>query len=252
MHLLQDRIALVTGSSRGIGASIARLFAAQGARVVVHGRYPDTVAAVQAEIEQAGGRAFGATADLTRSDQVDSLREVIEDRVGPVDILVANAAGGTIRPGPLEDITEAEFQECLDTNLTTVFRTIKAFLPGMKERRRGSILTVSSAAARRPTAQSPIAYTAAKAGVELLTRQVALQAGSSGVRANCLAPETILTEGNRERIPQDVQEKLALMHPIPRLGLPEDVAEAALFLASDRAPWISGVVLDVAGGSVIA
>jgi 3-oxoacyl-[acyl-carrier protein] reductase len=121
----------------------------------------------------------------------------------------------------------------------------------MKHRRRGTIVTMSSAASRRPTAQSPIAYAAAKAGLEALTKAVALQAGPSGVRINCIAPETILTERNQMQIPPDVQEQLRLSHPTRRLGTPEDVAQAALFLASDRSDWISGITVDVAGGSVL-
>jgi 3-oxoacyl-[acyl-carrier protein] reductase len=111
---------------------------------------------------------------------------------------------------------------------------------------------MSSAAARRPSARSPIAYGAAKAGIELFTQALALQAGPFGIRANCIAPETILTEGNERRIPPEIRPAVIDSHPIKRLGTPEDVAEAALFLGSDEAGWISGVVLDVAGGSVTA
>jgi 3-oxoacyl-[acyl-carrier protein] reductase len=121
----------------------------------------------------------------------------------------------------------------------------------MKARRSGAIVTISSTAARRPHPNSPIAYAAAKAGIQLLTQDVAMQAGPFGVRVNCIAPETILTERNREQIPINIQETLIEAHPLRRLGTPEDVAAAALYLVSDDASWITGVVLDVAGGSVM-
>jgi 3-oxoacyl-[acyl-carrier protein] reductase len=176
---------------------------------------------------------------------------LIEQRLGPVDILIANAGGSTVRPGPLEDIAEADWRESVDANLTSTFLTIKAFLPSMKQRHSGSIVTMSSAAARRPTPQSPMAYAAAKGGIEVFTRELAAQAGPYGVRVNCIAPETILTERNQQQIPETLQEQLRHSHPVQRLGTPEDVARAALFLASDHSSWISGVTLDIAGGSVL-
>jgi 3-oxoacyl-[acyl-carrier protein] reductase len=248
---LQGRIALVTGSSRGIGAEIAKLFASQGAVVAVHGRDEAAVAAVAGQIGEAGGRAVAAIADLTHYVQVEAVRDSIARQLGPLDILVANAGGSPVRPGPLEDITEADWRDSVDTNLTATFLTIKAFLPAMKQRGHGTIITMSSAAARRPTPHSPMAYAAAKAGIELLTKEIAAQAGPHGVRVNCLAPETILTARNQQQIPEAVQEQLRQTHPIQRLGTPEDVAQAALFLASDDSSWISGVTLDVAGGSVL-
>ena len=252
MNDLQGRVALVTGSSRGIGAAIARCFAAEGAAVIVHGRDPQAVAAIQEQIATAGGTVISVLADLTDFTQIKAIRATIENDLGPVEIVVANAGGNPIPPGPVEDITAEAWHASIDANLTATFLTVKAFLPGMKERRRGTIITMSSAAARRPTAGSPIAYAAAKAGIELLTKGIALQAGPFGIRVNCIAPETILTERNRQQIPLPVQEQLRQAHPIQRLGTPEDVADTALFLASQRSAWISGVTLDVAGGSVLA
>ncbi len=251
MSDLQGRIALVTGSSRGIGAAIARLLARHGAAVAVHGRDAAATAAVAAEIVSGGGRALAVTGDVTRYDDLERARMQIEQQLGPLDILVANAGGNPVRPGPIESLSEDDWRRSVDVNLTATFLTIKAFLPGMKQRTRGAIITMSSAAARRPTAQSPIPYAAAKAGIEVLTKSLAIQAGPYGVRVNCIAPETILTERNLEQIPPPIQEQLRLAHPIQRLGAPLDVAHAALFLASDDSAWISGITLDVAGGSVL-
>src|SRR5438477_317745 len=149
-------------------------------------------------------------------------------------IVFANAGGSPSRPGPIEEISEEAWRASVDANLTATFLTIKCFLTGMKERGRGNVITMSSAAARRPNPGSPIAYAAAKAGIELLTKDVAAQTGPHGVRANCIAPETIMTEANQQQIPEQVQETLRGTHPIRRLGTPADVAQTALFLASDN------------------
>jgi 3-oxoacyl-[acyl-carrier protein] reductase len=252
MAELDGRVALITGSSRGIGAAIANLFADHGASVVVHGRDASAVATVTDRIQRRGGRALSALCDLTDAEQIEAMREHIECQLGPADIVVANAGGNPVRPGPIEQLTEDEWDLSIDANLTPTFLTIKAFLPSMKRRGRGTIITMSSAAARRPTAQSPAGYAAAKAGIEVLTKSVALQAGPAGVRVNCIAPETILTERNQQQIPDDIKQQLRVTHPIQRLGTPDDVAHAALYLASDHSGWVSGITLDVAGGSVLA
>jgi 3-oxoacyl-[acyl-carrier protein] reductase len=251
MPALAGRTAVITGSSRGIGAAIAMLFAAEGARVVVHGRDLEALDVVRGQIQAAGGNVIAVAADLIHAEEIEAMRDRIDEHFGPADILVANAGGSTVRPGPVEDITEENWRATLDANLTATYLTIKAFLPGMKRRGRGSIITMSSAAARRPTANSPVAYTAAKAAIELLTRAVAVQAGPDGIRANCLAPETIMTDRNEQQIPLEIRDKLIATHPIRRLGTPDDVAQAALFLAADTSPWISGTTLDIAGGSVL-
>jgi 3-oxoacyl-[acyl-carrier protein] reductase len=251
MNSLKDKVVLVTGSSRGIGAAIATHFADHGAKVVVHGRDAAATSAVSTRIEHAGGHAMPVVADVTRFADLETMRRRIEDELGPVDVLVANAGGNQVRPGPVEQVSEEGWRATVDGNLTATFLTIKSFLPGMKERKAGNIITVSSAAARRPDARSPVPYAAAKAGIQILTQDLAAQAGPFGVRVNCLAPETILTERNQQQIPGTLQEELAGMHPLRRLGTPEDVARAALYLASDEAAWVTGVVLDVAGGAVM-
>jgi 3-oxoacyl-[acyl-carrier protein] reductase len=251
MSSLKDKVVLVTGSSHGIGAEIAALFGQQGAKVVVHGRDAVAMSAVTARIERAGGRAIAVAADVTSFAEVEAMRRRIEDELGPVDVLVASAGGNPVPPGPVEEVSEEGWRSSVDANLTATFLTVKSFLPGMKERKAGSIITMSSAAARRPDARSPVPYAAAKAGIQILTQDLAAQAGPAGVRVNCLAPETILTERNQHQIPEAVQQQLAAMHPLRRLGTPEDVARAAVYLASDEAAWITGVILDVAGGAVM-
>ena len=251
MSSIRDQVALVTGSSRGIGAAIARSFAQLGAKVVVHGRDGAALSSIRKEIELAGGRSMQVSGDVTNFSDVEAARLRIEGEFGPVDILVANAGGSFTPPGPLEDTSEEGWRASVDGNLTATFLTIKSFLPGMKERRRGSIITISSAAGRRPNSRSPIPYSVAKAGIELMSQDVAAQAGPYGIRVNCIAPETILTERNLERIPKEQLASLVDTHPLKRLGTPEDVASAAVFLASGEAGWITGVVLDVAGGAVM-
>jgi len=252
MNTLQDQVAVITGSSRGIGAAIAKAFALEGARVVLHGRDQSALHAVQSHIERLGGRAVSLVGDVMRPDALDALREYAEQQYGPIDVLVANAGGNVTPPGPLESVSEDAWHAAIDGNLTATFLTIKSVLPGMKARRSGVIITISSAAARRPHPASPIPYAAAKAGIQILTQDVAAQAGPYNIRVNCIAPETILTERNRTQIPDPLQLQLADVHPLKRLGVPDDVAQAAVFLASPASAWITGVVLDVAGGAVMS
>jgi 3-oxoacyl-[acyl-carrier protein] reductase len=251
MNLLSEKVALVTGASRGIGAAIARVFAKEGAKVALHGRDKAALSAVRAGIEQDGGIVAEVMADLTRFQEIEAMRRQIEQTLGPIDVLVANAGGSFTPPGPLEEISEEGWHASVDGNLTATFLTIKSILPGMKERKSGSIVTISSAAGRRPHPQAPIPYSAAKAGIQILTQVVAAQAGPYSIRVNCVAPETILTERNHHRIPKAQQTALQELHPLSRLGTPDDVAQAALYLASNQASWVTGVILDVAGGAVM-
>lgn len=251
MRDIEGKVALITGSSRGIGAAIATLFASRGAKVAVHGRDADALDSVRRAIEGAGGKAVQVAGDVTKADDVEAIGRVVERQLGPIDILVANAGGSLTPPGPIEDISEEAWRATVDANLTATFLCIKSVLPGMKQRGRGCIITMSSSAGRRAHPRSPIPYAAAKAGIELLSQDVAAQAGPHGVRVVCIAPETILTARNRQRIPEALQADLAAAHPIRRLGTPEDIANAALFLASEDASWITGIVLDVAGGATM-
>jgi len=251
MNTLKDKVAVVTGSSRGIGASIAKLFAEEGAHVAIHGRDRAALSLIETELEQFGGRVTSVVADVTNFDDLEAMRRHIEQTLGSIDVVVANAGGSFTMPAPLEEISKDGWRASVEGNLTATFLTIKSVLPAMKQRKSGSIITISSAAGRRPHPNSPIPYSAAKAGIQILTQDVAAQVGPFGIRVNCIAPETILTDRNRARIPEAQQQQLVEFHPIRRLGSPEDVARAALFFASDQSSWITGVILDVAGGAVM-
>jgi 3-oxoacyl-[acyl-carrier protein] reductase len=251
MGILNGKVALVTGSSRGIGAAVAKILAREGAKVAIHGRDESALARVAAELEWTDSRVIQVVADVTKFAEIEDARRQIERKLGPVELLVANAGGSFTSPGPIEETSEEGWRASVDGNLTATFLTIKSFLPGMKERRAGNIVTLSSAAGRRPHTRSPIAYSVAKAGIELMTQDVAAQAGPFGIRVNCIAPETILTERNQQRIPDEQRSALIESHPIKRLGTPDDVARAVLFLVSDESSWITGVILDVAGGAVM-
>jgi 3-oxoacyl-[acyl-carrier protein] reductase len=249
---LAGKVAVVTGGSGGIGAATCRLLAANGARVVVNGRDRARIQGVVDAIGDVGGQAIGVDGDCTDPAAVQRLRQVVERELGPADVLAAFVGGGRARPGPVADIAEDDWRSTIDGSLTATFLTLKSFLPGMLERGRGAIVTMASSAARLAGLGAPAPYMAAKAGVIMLTRQVASEAGPAGVRANCLAPHTVLTEQIRRAAPEEWRERMAAAIPLRRLGTPEDVASAAVFLASDAAAFITGVTLDVAGGYVMS
>jgi 3-oxoacyl-[acyl-carrier protein] reductase len=245
---LRGKTALVTGGSRGIGAHTARAFAAQGAKVCAVGRDRAALDGVVADITADGGTAIAVAADVTDSTALGDLREQTEARLGRVDVLAA-FAGGQGAPVPTPDLTEQRWRQVLDSELTSAFLTIQTFLPGMLDRGSGSILTMSSAAGRQPS-QANLAYGVANAGLVMLTRHLATEIGPHGVRINTLAPSSIRTEKVAANMPPAVQDQVAALHPLRRLGTPDDVAQVALFLGSDAAGWLTGLTIDVAGGRI--
>ena len=251
---LAGKVAVVTGGSRGIGAATCRLLAANGARVVVNGRDPATLEETVSRIRGDGGEATGVAGDVADPAALERLRAETERTYGPTEVLGVFVGGGGPPPGPTAQITPEQWDAALRGNLTVSFLTLRCFLPGMVERGRGAIITMASTAARLASGDrigAPTGYAVAKAGVVRLTQEVAKEVAGHGVRVNCVSPATILTERLQARIPADRREQLTAMYPLGRLGTPEDVACAALFLASGCSSWITGVTLDVAGGQIM-
>jgi len=188
MRTLEGQVALVTGSSRGIGEAIVTELARRGAAAAVHGRDEAAVSSVVTGIRHDDGKAIAVTGDVTSFDHIEAIRHQIEESLGPVDILVANAGGSFTPPAPLEEIPEEGWRATIDGNLLATFLTLKSFLPGMKERGRGSIITMASSAGRQPDGRAPIPYGAAKAAIALLTQDVAAQVGPRGDKGELHRP----------------------------------------------------------------
>lgn len=247
---LAGRVAVVAGGSKGIGADTCRVLAANRVRVTVNGRDQAGIDALVTEIQSGGGEAVGVAADVCDAGAIERMREEVERRLGPVDILVA-FAGGFGAFTPVQEIAEDEWRSIIDSNLTSTFLTVKVFLPGMIERRRGAIVTMSSNAGRYLDMNLTASYAAAKAGIVMFSRHVAREVGQHGVRVNCLAPATTLSERVERIMPPDRRDAVAAMAPLGRLGVPRDSALATLFLVSDAASWLTGVTIDVAGGRIM-
>ncbi|MFE6504080.1 SDR family NAD(P)-dependent oxidoreductase [Kitasatospora sp. NPDC057738] len=246
---LADRVVVIAGGSRGIGAETARAFARQGAAVAVLGRDEAALKEVAGELRAEGARALGLVADCTDATALGSAAARIEQDLGPVDVLAA-FAGGDGYPVPTVRETEEHWRAVLDGNLTATFLTVQAFLPGLLARGSGSIVTMASTAGRLPSGASA-AYATAKAGVLMFTRHLALEVAGEGVRVNAVAPGAVRTERTAAQMPPEVQAAVAAAHPLGRLGEPVDIASAVLFLGSDASSWITGQTLDVSGGRVM-
>ena len=239
----KDRVVVVTGSGSGIGRVMAQKFAAEGAKVAVIDWKGDKAEEVAALI---GGTAHAFRADVSKGAEVKTMVKEVVSRLGPVDVLVNNAA---IADGDdILKIDEPTWERDVSVVLKSVFLCSQAVLPSMIDRRGGVIVNITSV--NGLSALGNEAYSAAKAGVINLTQGIAVRYGHHGIRCNAIAPGTIRTPIWQERIDRDpvVFERLVKWYPLGRVGEPEDIANAAMFLASDDAGWITGTVLTVDGG----
>jgi NAD(P)-dependent dehydrogenase (short-subunit alcohol dehydrogenase family) len=247
MGRLDGEVALVTGSTSGIGAEIARLFAAEGASVVVTGRNAERGAQV---VDSTGGRAVFVAADLSRPDAAETLVNAAVERFGSLTVLVNNAMEGDARDGPVTEIADETWERVLAVNVVAAARLCRAAIPVMAEAGHGSIVNVSSKAAQRAPRRLA-AYIASKGAVEALTRSIAVDYADQGIRCNTVSPGYVLNERRDADLTDERRQHLEGMI-LTRLTEARDIAYAALYLACEESEVVTGITLPVDGGGSAA
>lgn len=249
---LAGSVAIVTAAAQGIGEAIAHTFADAGAAVALVDINLGQARQVAAAIEARGGRAYAVQADVTRSAEAAAMLKHVLERSGTVDILV-NAAGGFHRLAPITDITDEEWERVIDLNLKTAFFCSRAVAPVMIERRKGRIVNIASGSGIAPNPYAPtyLPYGAAKAGLIGFTKILARDLGPYGITVNAISPGTTLTPRVRKVRDEESVKRIASQNPLRCLVEPVDSAEAALFLASPEARYITGVNLMVNAGNLM-
>ena len=248
MFSLQDKVAVVTGASQGIGRETALALAEAGAKVVVAARNEEKLAGLAGAIAAAGGEAFALKMDVADAEQVKAGFKQVIEKLGRLDILVNNAA--VTRDGLAMRMKKDDWDAVLQTNLTGAHLCIQQALPTMMKARAGRIINISSIVAQMGNA-GQANYVAAKAGLIGLTKAIAIEIASRGITVNAVAPGFIATPMT-DVLPDKVKEELKLRIPLGRMGSARDVASAIVFLASDEAGYITGHVLNVNGGMHLA
>jgi len=240
---LDGKVAIVTGSGRGIGRGIAMAFAEAGAHVVCTARTASEIEAVAAEVRDLGRRALAIPCDVREADQVENMVAAAKQELGQVDILVNNAGGSYYRP--LMEVSERGWQKTLLENLSSVFFCCKAVAPIMMEQKAGSIINISSRESLIPSV-GMAAYGAAKAGVNSFTRTLAWELAPY-VRVNAILPGVVWTESNAQMLGW-MRDRIVDGTPLKRTGTPEDIALAAIYLASSASDWVTGRTFEIDGG----
>jgi dehydrogenase/reductase SDR family protein 4 len=244
---LNDKVAIVTGASRGIGRSIAETFVREGAKVVICGRQQETLDQVAREI---GSAVKPIACHVGRLEEIERMVDAVGREFGRIDVLVNNAATD-VAHGPCLEADEKQFDKMIKINLKSVFRLTKLVAPGMCARGFGSIVNISSVSGLRPQYHDMI-YSMTKAALISMTQSYALELGPKGVRVNAIAPgliQTVLSEyywKDEGRLSKSLSQQ-----PIPRIGQPNEIAEVALLLASDRGSYVTGQTFVVDGGFLL-
>ncbi|MEE9308174.1 MAG: glucose 1-dehydrogenase [Spirochaetia bacterium] len=245
LRRLQGKVAIVTGAGTGIGRAISFLFAREGAKVAVTDIDVGAAEATVAEIVETGGSALAIEADVTEAVGVENMMRATVTTYGHLDVLINNAGVGT--DGDVVELPEKEWQRILDVNLKGVFLCCKYAIPAMKKSGGGSIVNIASTAAFVGGSVSCV-YPASKAGVVALSKSTALRYAHNNIRVNCVCPGHVDTALTYTLKDPKVKAALIRKYPLGRLGAPEEIANAVLFIASDEASFITGTELIVDGG----
>jgi 3-oxoacyl-[acyl-carrier protein] reductase len=245
---LKDKVALVTGSGRGIGRAIALRLAKEGARVVVNAVHHETSDAVRKEIESDGGKALSVPCDVSRSQDVERLFQSVKQEFGAIDVLVNNAGINIVKPAL--DMTESDWDQVLSVNLKSIFLCSKAAAKMMMTQRNGGrIINIASIVGITPfPGRAP--YSSSKAGVIMLTRELAIEWAKQNIMVNAIAPGFFLTDMMKEKINEGVISEKGILKRVPmgRFGLVEEIGNLAVYLSTDESSYITGQCITIDGG----
>ena len=247
MGRLSGKVAIVTGSTSGIGIGIAKVYAKEGAQVIICGRREARGQEVVDEIVAEGGKASYHHMDITQAESIEALMADTAKEFGKIDILVNNAANVALKDGRVDELTLEMFDDIVQSDLRGTFYAIKCALPFMLENGGGSIVNIGSMASCGGDLGST-AYACAKAGVDILTQYTAQQYGKQGIRCNCIRPGLIVTPQNEAKVPQALKDIFLGSIMVSRYGCPEDIAHAAVYFGSDESAYVTGQIINVDGG----
>ena len=247
MDRLKGKVAIVTGSTSGIGIGIARLFAAEGAKVVICGRRQEKGQAVVDSIVAEGGEASYHFMDMTVTESIEKLFADTAEKYGKIDILVNNAANVGLKDGRVDELTLEMWDAIFQSDVRGTFFATQCVLPYMKKNGSGSIINIGSMASCSGDLGST-AYACAQAGVDILTQYTALQFGKDNIRCNCVRPGLIVTPQNEAYVPQALKDIFLSNIMVNRYGCPEDIGHACVYFASDESEYVTGQIINVDGG----